>query len=270
MLSCSTLFSGSSGNSIYCKCDSTEILIDCGVSMKRIETALRGLDTSLGNIRAIFITHEHSDHVQSLSMIAKHYDIPIYITPACAEEVYSAALCKGACKEADCLKKNIRTIAPQMSYQCGDAVFMPFSTPHDSRDSVGYVIGTEVNEKQLGIATDIGHVSDEVRAALCGCNKVIIESNHDVEMLRSGPYPELLKRRILSPDGHLSNDDCADFLPVLLSSGCEEFALFHLSRDNNLPSVAENTAERAFITAGAKRMRDYRLTVAGRSEVTTL
>lgn len=259
-----TLFSGSSGNCIYLQENSTRILVDCGCNTLRIQRALAHLDTSLSGIDAIFITHEHSDHTGALPVIAKNFAIPVYCQNEVAKELYLSLLNKGVKGEAAALAKCIRTVLPGEEYELGDFVIAPFSTPHDSVDSQGFVIG----EGELGIATDLGHVSEEVRRYLSGCQNVILESNHDLEMLATGPYPPYLKQRVASDRGHLNNRDCASFCTELLDKGCRSFTLFHLSKENNTPELALEQSRLALSERGAEEGKDYLLQVADRCEVT--
>lgn len=263
-MTCYTLFSGSSGNCIYLKKGKSEILIDAGGSMRAVETALQKISTSLSNIKGIFVTHEHSDHTKALAMIAKHHSIPVFCQNEVAKELYLYHLNRGHTAEAAALARWIRTVKPGEEYEWGDFVVTPFQTPHDSVDSQGFVVG----DRELGIATDLGHVSSEVRAYLSGCENVIIESNHDTEMLYNGPYPPPLKERVGSDRGHLNNRSCADFSVSLLEKGCRNFTLFHLSLDNNTPALALNETLGALKNAGAEPEKDFSLRVADRFEVT--
>ena len=263
-MTCYTLFSGSSGNCIYLKEGKSEILIDAGGSMRAIECALQKVSTSLANIKGIFITHEHSDHTKGLAMIAKHHAIPIFCQNEVAKEMYLYYLNRGNTAEAAALARWIRTVKPGEEYEWGDFVITPFKTPHDSVDSQGFVLG----DRKLGIATDLGHVSDEVKEYLLGCENVILESNHDTEMLYNGPYPPYLKERVASDHGHLNNRACADFSARLLEKGCRNFTLFHLSLDNNTPSLALEETRTALENKGAVPEKDFTLRVADRFEVT--
>ncbi|MBE6688438.1 MAG: MBL fold metallo-hydrolase [Ruminococcaceae bacterium] len=249
-----TLFSGSGGNCTYLKVGNTEILIDAGGSTKRIECALRELDTSLANISAIYITHEHSDHVSSLPVLLRAHGIPVYITPESAR-----CMCTDSTREL--FREYFYTIDPGKVYETGDIALIPFCTPHDSVMSVGYRICAG-DKECLGYATDTGHVTDTMRKFLSGCKRVVVESNHDVDMLKNGPYPPYLKKRILADTGHLSNECCANFLCDLVDSGCESIMLAHLSKENNTPSAAYNTAKNALEQHGVKIGKDVNLAVA--------
>ncbi len=259
-----TLFSGSSGNSIYLQEGDTRLLVDVGGSMKQMETALQQVGSSLNEINGILITHEHTDHTKGLPVLSKHYNIPVFCQSEVAKEMYMGLLRKNLNREATCLAKNIRTVKTEHEYEIGDISFTPFQTPHDSVDSQGFVFG----ERELGIATDLGHVSEEVRRYMKGCQNVILESNHDYTMLLNGPYPPHLKERVSSQNGHLNNHDCAAFVAELFEFGCQAFTLFHLSQENNLPSLALEESKKALKALGAEVGRDYALQTAHQYEVT--
>ena len=229
-----TLASGSTGNAIYVKSGETELLFDAGISKKRIETALNALGSSLSNISAIFVTHEHSDHVCALDMLAKHYKKPIYITEPSAK----ALLCQEKCSHAAACAV---VESGEFDVTIGSLNIRSFATPHDSAASVGYVIDGGCPARTAAIATDIGHITPEIESALTGVETVILESNHDVNMLLSGPYSYPLKCRILSDYGHLSNEAAANFALRLSSTGTKRILLAHLSRENNFPDLALET-----------------------------
>lgn len=249
------LFSGSEGNCTYIGNTDAGILIDAGVSAKRMEAALSDRGITPDRIAAIFVTHEHSDHISGLKTWTKKYRVPIYAT----EGTLSAL--SGADRLA--VGTVCRAITPDndRGVEAGDCFVTAFSTPHDSRQSCGYIVHT-ADGQRVAIATDIGHVSDTVRRAITGCELIQIESNHDVEMLRAGPYPYPLKQRILSANGHLDNTACAAQLYELAQSGTARFVLAHLSRQNNRPDLALETANAALATHGLIAGIDYILRVA--------
>lgn len=260
---CYSLFSGSSGNCIYLEDKNTRILIDAGGSMKKIGESLSRLSVSLSEIDAIFVTHEHSDHTKGLPMLAKHYSIPIYAQRGVAKELYLSLLDKSPADAAS-FARCIRTVETEEEYEVGSLLITPFSTPHDSVESQGFVVG----ERELGIATDLGHVSDSVRHYLTGCKSVILESNYDLEMLYNGPYPPYLKDRVASENGHLNNTDSARFACKLVENGCENLTLFHLSEENNTPECALAESRGALCAVGACEGTDFSLRAANRYEVT--
>ncbi len=230
-----TLASSSKGNSVYVRLDDDEILIDAGISCKRVCEALKELDTHISRIKAIFVTHEHSDHVAGLEIIAKNYKIPIHMTePSARAHLKSAKTVYSA--EAAVIHPLLYT------EKVGALEVSSFATPHDSAASVGYVITDGTDEHTVAVATDIGCVTDEVSDALLGVRNIILESNHDENMLLCGSYPYELKRRILSSHGHLSNEAAAAFVSRLAASGTQRILLAHLSEENNLPELAYHSS----------------------------
>ena len=227
-----TLASGSSGNAVYIRSGEVELLIDAGISKKRIECAMNSVGSTLSNITAIFITHEHSDHISSLDMITKHHKIPIYLTSPSAEAILGQPRFIHA---AECARPQ----SIQFDISLGRLNIRSFPTPHDSAASVGYVVTTP--DSSAAVATDIGHITSDIESALYGVKNVILESNHDVNMLLSGPYSYPLKCRILSDYGHLSNEAASIFAASLCEHGTSRLLLAHLSRENNFPELAIET-----------------------------
>ncbi len=241
MIKCIPLFSGSTGNSTYINCGGEEFLIDCGVSCKAVSTALGEIGTSIEAIRGIFVTHEHIDHIKGLEIISKKYNIPVYMNTNSAKYIY--------CSDGfEFLRSRVKILDPTECVKTENARFDVYKTPHDSWGSVCYRVTTD--DDALGYATDIGYITKGIASALMGCRTVVIESNHDVDMLRHGPYPVYLQNRILSKSGHLSNDDCARFLPHLVQSGTSKLWLAHLSRENNLPALALECAKKSLESFG--------------------
>lgn len=227
-----SLYSGSKGNCTYLRYGEDEILIDAGRSLRALASALQSVGGDVARIKAIFITHEHSDHISALEMLSKKYRIPIHMTEDSAKKVLATTTY---------VKSNLICHTPCFEEQVGSLTIRSFPTPHDSDMSVGYTIGLPNGEK-IGYATDIGHITEKIRENLLGASAVVIESNHDTRMLREGPYPAWLKMRIDSPRGHLSNADCCAFLPELAASGTKDIMLAHLSAENNTPHEALKAA----------------------------
>lgn len=227
-----SLYSGSGGNATYIRAAGTSILIDAGKSARALCTGLRRIGASPEELSAIFITHEHSDHVSALEVLTKKHSVPIHMVRGCGERFCE----KKEIPLADCVCLH----PPVFSEQVGALTVTSFPTPHDSRASVGYRItfSDEMGEHHIGFATDIGYVTEEIREGLFGCEAVVLESNHDVDMLMRGPYPYDLKRRVASRRGHLSNRDCADFAATLAANGTRGFLLAHISKENNVPELA--------------------------------
>ncbi len=248
-----SLYSSSSGNSTYIGTSRGGILVDIGVSAKRTSEALLGIGVDPCDIAAIFITHEHADHVNGVRVFAKKYGVPVYA---------SAGTLSGM-QEQGALDPKIKTrVIPSSGIEAAGIFVRPFATPHDSRESCGYSVVTP-DGKRISVATDIGKMTDTVMDAIHGSDLVLLESNHDVGMLRNGPYPFFLKQRILSDHGHLSNENCAKTAVRLVESGTTRLVLGHLSKENNMPALAYETTHSAMTIAGAKLGVDYLLTVAG-------
>lgn len=238
-----SLFSGSKGNCFYVASDDTRLLFDCGMSAKATEEALNSIGTSLAEISAIFITHEHTDHTAGLSAIANKYKIPVHISEASA----------GALSCASKIEELAVKHPPVFSVKIGDLTVDSFVTPHDSVLCLGYRICAD--GCRCAIATDVGRITPEIMEMLSGCDGVVIECNHDREMLIRGNYPQHLKSRILSDNGHLSNDDCATAIAALSETGTNKFMLAHLSADNNSPLAAVEKVENALKDASAVGVR---------------
>ena len=219
--------SGSGGNSLLLSSADTNIFIDAGISMRRLVRALADTGHTMEKIGGVLITHEHSDHISGLPMLCRHYRLPLYAPAGVAgavEEKYPQ------------LSEFMHVIPTGKSFQLNDVSVTAFHTPHDAAESVGYRIECEGDVFALG--TDMGMVTDEVLNGLMGAETVLIESNHDEQMLKNGPYPYPLKRRILSDHGHLSNERCAALARTLADNGTDQIVLGHLSRKNNTPELA--------------------------------
>ncbi len=235
-----TLYSGSSGNAVYVKSNDTEILIDAGVSARAVENGLKSIGTSLNNIQAIFVTHEHSDHTRGLEVISKKYHIPTHMTDPSARALIRDPKAS--------LLQDLYLHSTDFTVKFGSTTVHAFPTPHDSAAAVGYAVeyrSTSGETEKFALATDIGCITDTLRTELSGADSVVIEANHDVEMLLSGPYPYHLKRRILSDRGHLSNENSAKLAEFLAERGTKHFVLGHLSKENNYPPTAEATVRAA-------------------------
>ncbi|MDD6799488.1 MAG: MBL fold metallo-hydrolase [Firmicutes bacterium] len=247
-----SLFSGSKGNCFFIRAGDDSILVDAGASARATEAALKALGSSLSSVKAVFVTHEHSDHTAGLYVICSKHRIPVHIAAPCADLLRPSRDGR--------LEKCIVRHPPLYTEKVGCLTIESFITPHDSVLCLGYRICC--GSCRLGIATDAGCVTPEMLSMLSGCDGVVIESNHDCEMLKSGPYPYSLKERILSKRGHLSNDDCAEAAAKLAKTGVRRFMLAHLSAENNRPSDALRTVSEALAAAGSP---DVRVVVASQN-----
>ena len=229
-----SLFSGSGGNAYLLRHGETDILIDAGVSSRALCAALRAAGSAPEKISAVFITHEHIDHVRALDVFCKSVKAPVYIPAPCADNM---PYFPGAALSALMSRNDIL-----FSANAGDDISVhSFTTSHDSAASVGYRFDFADTGDSFAIATDTGYVTSGMRENMAGVRAAVIESNYDEAMLMCGSYPYPLKRRILSSTGHLSNDESALFAAELEHSGTEYIMLAHLSRENNYPPLAEKT-----------------------------
>lgn len=247
------LSSGSSGNATLIHANSTTILVDAGSSCKAICAALQECEFSHEDLDAILLTHEHSDHIKALPVLLKKINVPIYATQAVLEYLVHNVK----------IPSNIPLVPLENKpFAIHDLEVTSFVTPHDSVGSVGYRITTE-DGKKIGIATDLGHMTQEILDHLSSCHAVLLESNYDDGMLLCSPYPYSLKRRIMSQRGHLSNDDCAKAAVHLARSGVQKLILGHLSQNNNLPELAFSATQNALNECGCLGVE---LQMAKRSE----
>lgn len=247
------LFSSSKGNSIYIGAPDGGILIDAGRSCRQTEAALHNIGVAPDSIRAVFVTHEHSDHVSGLRVFASKYKTRVYATNGTLEALDEMGILNG--------KFDAFTLNPSGT-DIGSLFVQSFPTSHDARESCGYVISSE-NGERVAIATDLGVMTDTVCTAITGCETVLIESNHDVRMLENNPqYPYPLKKRILGARGHLSNEVCAETVRTLVQDGTKHVFLGHLSEQNNVPALAYRVTASELAATGAAENEDYTLQVA--------
>lgn len=247
------LFSSSKGNSIYIGAEGGGVLVDVGRSCRQTEAALHNIGVAPDSIRAVFVTHEHSDHVAGLRVFAAKYDTPVYATAGTLEALDDMRVLGGRFNTF---------VLGEAGTDCGALFVQSFCTPHDSRESCGYVLTAE-DGSRVAVATDLGEMTDTVLTALKGCETVLLESNHDVRMLQSNPqYPYPLKKRILGTHGHLCNEACAEAACTLVENGTQHLFLGHLSEQNNLPALAYRVTSDALQAHGAQADVDFTLTVA--------
>jgi phosphoribosyl 1,2-cyclic phosphodiesterase len=239
-VSVTVLASGSAGNCTVVSSSGTRLLVDAGLSCRELlrRMLLCGQDSHA--IDAILVTHEHTDHIGGLRVLAKRLRVPIYITGA-TYQAYQKFARDGAGKRVTLDRLELFTAG--RAFQVGDITVKPFTIPHDAEDPVGFTFCCD--GIKVGVCTDLGYMPASVRDHLRGCHVLMIESNHDLELLRGGPYPWSVKQRVMSRVGHLSNDALADFLTSDYDGGAEFLILAHLSEKNNHPEIARTTAERA-------------------------
>lgn len=249
-----SLSSGSSGNSAFIKYNNTNILIDCGISAKRIKESLYSIGES--SVDAILITHEHSDHICGLKVLTKAFCVPVYATAPTWEQLEKVS------ESIPLFNKQIAI--PGKTFFIGDIDVTPVLTSHDSALSVGYIFNC--GGTKYALATDNGRLTGEFAEYLKGCDTALIEANYDEEMLENGPYPYPLKKRIASHIGHMSNSQAAKLACALSRSGTKRIVLGHLSKENNTPSVAYNTVKEALKNENLS----VSLKVAERYDITNL
>ena len=233
------LASGSYGNTYLYVNDNTRVLVDAGTSAKYIAKALAQFSLTAANLTHILITHGHSDHISALPVLLKRTSACL----VCPEE--TLPFLPSAAKDA-------MLFSPGDTFVLHGLPVRTFSTPHDIPGSCGYVLGA--GDDAVGLCTDLGHINQEIFHSLCGVPSVVLESNHDVDMLKNGPYPRYLQQRILSPSGHLSNADCSKTAAALARRGTRNIMLAHLSQVNNTPDLAVNWTRQALAREGMERV----------------
>jgi phosphoribosyl 1,2-cyclic phosphodiesterase len=277
MMKICALYSGSSGNSIFISNkdrnfvsynilsgvelkNGTNILVDAGMNGKQMQIAMNAIGESMDEVHGILITHEHIDHMRGIGVIMRRHGIPIYVNAKTWQRMQNMQI-------GDIPDKLVNIIKSGKTFEIRDLVIESFRTPHDAIESVGYrIIGSQ---KSVSVFTDIGEVQEEMFESVAGSDAIFIESNYDTKMLWEGSYPYMLKKRIDSSKGHLSNEDCAKTIVRLLERGTTKFVLSHLSQENNLPSVALKTTTDSLLNVGARIGSDLEVIVAKRSCVST-
>ncbi len=231
MLNFSSLYSGSTGNCLFVQTQNTKLLIDAGVSAKKIISALSTYETDITDIDAILVSHEHSDHIQSLGTLSRKYKLPVYAN----SETWDAM----ATQKQKIEEKNQMKFFIQEKFEVGDLIIEPFPIPHDAANPCGFTLYHQ--KEKISIATDLGHITKETLKHLEGSSFLMLEANYDPEILKSGSYPYVLKNRIAGPKGHLPNKLAGQTISYLLHTGLTQVMLGHLSRENNFPELAYKT-----------------------------
>lgn len=259
MLNFCSLYSGSSGNCLFVESDNTKLLIDAGVSLKKIEEGLNSLDISPSSLDGILVTHEHSDHIKSLGNLSKKFNLPVFANA----ETFDAMP-----KEKDKIaEQNIRNFIVNEKFCINDIEINPFSIPHDAANPCGFNL--TCNGKKISIATDIGHMTKEILETLEGSKFVLLESNYDTEVLKCTKYPFYLKQRIAGPNGHLSNSMAGKVINHLIKCDLQTAILGHLSKESNFPALAYQTVADEIISQGTD-ISKLNLSVASRDTIGNL
>ena len=268
MVRMTVLASGSRGNTAILSTSGTSILIDAGISCRETLRRMHRAGEDPSTLSAIVITHEHQDHISGLAVLARRLKIPVYITGHTHQEwqrwVRGPTTRQSQLYEDDDKAHLDRCehFRAGVKFQIGDIEILPFTIPHDAVDPVGFVFRTE--GLKIAMATDLGYMAANIKMHLRGCDALVLESNHDLEMLRGGPYPWSVKQRVMSRVGHLSNDSLAEFFSTDYDGGAAFLVLAHLSEANNHPELALQSAERAL--GGRLNLIQNRLVLASQTE----
>ena len=247
------------GNCLDVESDNTKLLIDAGVSLKKIEIGLDTIDVSPSSIDGILVTHEHSDHIQSLGNLSKKFNLPVFAN----SETFDAMP-----KQTDKIStENINKFKIKEKFSINDIEITPFAIPHDAANPCGFNISC--NDDKISIATDIGHMTNEILKQLEGSKFVLLESNYDTEVLKLSKYPFSLKQRIAGPNGHLSNEIASKVINYLLHDNLKTAMLGHLSKESNFPELAYQTVVNELINSNSD-VSKLSLSVASRNEPSKL
>lgn len=252
-----SLASGSSGNCYYLGTGTYGILIDAGIGIRTIKKALKDINVSMESIRAVFVTHDHADHIKAVGHLGEKLNIPVYAT-ALIHEGINKSYCM-----TEKLHSSVRYLEKQQPIQLEDFHIESFEVPHDGTDNVGYCV--TIDGKVFSFLTDLGEITPTAAHYICKANYLIIEANYDAEMLRMGAYPHYLKERISSNTGHMSNVDTAEFLAENITEHLKYIWLCHLSKDNNHPELAFKTVEWKLKNKGIIIGKDVQLLALKRS-----
>jgi phosphoribosyl 1,2-cyclic phosphodiesterase len=253
MLNFCSLYSGSSGNCLFVETNKTKILVDCGTSLKKIVDGLQKIDKKIEDIDAILVTHEHSDHVQSLGNASKKFDIPVYTNIETLEAMPT--------QKEKISTHNQKIFEIGKEFKIGDLAINSFSIPHDAANPCGFNIYN--NKSKLTIATDLGHMTTNLINNMKGSSFILLESNYDPEILKCSRYPFLLKQRISGPMGHLPNNIAGKTISELTKSDLKEVMLGHLSKENNFPELAYQTVIEELQNSNVD-INDLKVSVASR------
>lgn len=255
-----SITSGSSGNCIYIGTPKVNILVDAGISGTKVQAGLEKIGVNPASLHGILITHEHIDHIKGVGILSRRFDLPLLATAKTWEAMEAMGKVLGKIAP-----HNKVVIEKDKDFILKDLVIHPYPIPHDAADPVGYTFVH--SNKKISIATDLGHVNDQIKDNIRESNLILLESNHDIDMLINGSYPYYLKRRILSNFGHLCNEAAGKILAEVFHDKLEAVILGHLSKENNYPQLALNSVKKQLLSAGIEQDGRFELTVAKREEV---
>ena len=251
------LGSGSSGNCYFLQTHDDGLMIDAGIGVRTLKKSFRDYGLSMASIHHILITHDHADHVKSVGSLSHDYQLPVYTTADIHQGIIN-----NYCVNKKVDAQQVRIMEKGTTVQLGDFTVTSFHVPHDSRDCVGYSI--KADGVNFCIITDVGEITSDIKPFIASANYLVIEANHDEEMLQNGPYPEHLKRRIMSSIGHLSNKACGEALVENATANLRHVWLCHLSEENNHPELARKTVDSILRSAGIVPGVDFQLDVLKR------
>lgn len=257
MLKFFCLGSGSSGNSYYLWTEEGGILIDAGLSVKTIKRHFQNAELPIGHIKAVFVTHDHADHIKAVGRLAQEFELPIFAT----ERVHEG-IARNYCVSPRLRAEAKRFIEKDQPINIANMTVTAFDVPHDSNDCCGYRV--ESQGVRFCLITDVGHITERIKDEVSAANFLVLESNHDREMLMAGPYPAYLKGRISGPNGHLSNIEAAELLAGSSTPTLRHVWLCHLSEENNHPELARKTVETTLRSYGIICGADFNLDVLKR------
>ena len=253
--------SGSSGNCYFLATPTDALLIDIGVGLRGLKKNCRDYGVSLSQVHHVLVTHDHADHIKSVGSFSYDYSVPVYAT----SEVHQG-IDRNYCVTRKVTDEMKRVVVKGETVQVGEFRVTPFGVPHDSSDNVGYFI--EAGDTNFCVITDAGYVTDEMKSYIQRAHHLVIEANHDIEMVQNGPYPQFLKERILSPTGHLNNHECGEALANNMSEQLQHIWLCHLSEENNHPELARKTVESVLRSYGIITGVDVQMEVLKRTTPT--
>lgn len=258
MLRFFSLGSGSSGNSYFLYTDSFGILIDAGIGIRNMKRHFKARGLSLEQIKAVIVTHDHADHIKALGHLSSDYHIPVYTTAAVHEGIN-----RNYCMTTKIPQEYVCIVEKGIAFNLGEFTLMPFEVPHDSTDNVGYYISYK--DITFCLITDAGHATDLMAEYIRKSNYLVLEANHDLNMLMMGPYPAYLKGRVSGPKGHMNNQEAAELLACNVTEMMRHVWLCHISEENNHPELVRKTMDSVLRSYGIIAGKDFKLEVLRRA-----